>query len=243
MWVRRYIIILVDIHEPINIILLLKQSVEVSKGSFNQMGLPDYSWIAGDGLTDGISRKQAGEVLGDLDGTEVQLRKDMEHTRRLALLIENPFSPCVHNNKPGTVVWIPAKDGKLLRQGHKFGTPYSRVYSWLDKLDKSGITIVQTFNWECSAMVIPLLYKNSCDPESTVLNRYIKRRVRLEERNRHVETLMGVSGVNIGEVKAKALVDMFGTAWNVFSRDPDELTMVNGIGPTLADKFLWAIGR
>lgn len=239
--------IFVDAFEPIEIEALIQQVVPTTRGPFNSNGLPDYHWIAIDGHRIGVSRKQAGELLGGLDDAEEQLRKDMVSVDEMYLLDEGIFSGALHHKKPGTQVWHLSTDGRFLIPGHKFGTSIAKFYAWIYQLDKAGITYLPTFDWTETAQALVTMHNNSLKPEHTTLQRYIKQKITPKPHNHHVETLMGIKGTDhgplLGEMKAKALVDKFGSVWYVLLQEPEELAQVEGIGLITARKLLKAVGR
>jgi len=227
---------------------LIAQSVTTIRSSFNSKGLPDYTWVAIDGHRVGTSRKQAGELLGGIDEAEVQLKKDMVGVDEMKLLVEGVFSPPERlrpkDTKTARVVdtWIPTKDGKLLHRGRKYDESYGGVYAWFDQLDKCGITIVQTFDWVGTAMVLVALYKNSQKPEHTTLKRYIKPKITPKPANPNIEVLM-YTVPGLGEKGATALIERYGTAWMVYQQEPGELALTEGMGIVMARKVLTRIGR
>jgi len=239
--------VFVDVFEPVELETLIQQSVPTTRGPFNSHGLPDYHWFAVDGHRIGVSRKQAGELLGGLDDAEEQLRKDMLSVDEMYLLNEGVFSGTLYNKKPGTQVWYPSKDGRFLIPGHKFGTSIASFYAWIYQLDKAGITYLPTFDWTETAQALVTMHNNSIKPEHTTLQRYIKQKITPKQHNHHVETLMGIKGTDrgplLGEGKAKALVERFGTVWYILLQEPEELAQVEGIGLITARKLLKAIGR
>ena len=207
--------IFVDVFEAVEIETLIQQSVPTTRGPFNSHGLPDYTWIAIDGHRIGVSRKQAGELLGGLDDAEEQLRRDILSVDEMYLLNEGIFSSALHYKKPGTQAWHLSKDRKFLIPGHTFGTSIASFYAWIYQLDKAGITYLPTFDWTETAQALVTMYNNSLKAEHTTLKRYIKTKIYPKPFNHHVETLMGIKGTDrgplLGETKAKALVERFET--------------------------------
>jgi len=233
-------VILVDTFEPTNIEELVQQSVPTFRDSLNAKGLPDYTWVAVDAHSIGLSRKQAGELLSSLDDAEEQLSRDMVGVDEMTLLVENIFGP-VDGDK--CQIYAPSKDERFLIPRRKYHTSYCRVYAWFSRLDKCGITVVQTFNWEATAKVLVALYQNSQNMKHTTLNRYIKKKITPKKLDSQVKTLMGISGANLGEVKATALVDEFGTVWNILHTPIEELIRVDGIGTYTIRELFKAIGK
>lgn len=193
-----------------------------------------------------VERKQIDEILGDIDGVELQLRKEIVNAEETLLLYEGTFEP-VAGTKSACRSFRKSKNGKLLVPGHKYNISYSGVQAWFSQLDKSGITIIHTMDYVATATTLVALYNNSQKEEHTTFKRYIKQKVYPKPHNPHVETLMGVAGGGVGEEIALALVEKYGTAYYVLSQELEELavTMVGKkqFGINRARKLLKSIGR
>ncbi len=245
--------IFVDVFEPTNIEVLIQQAVPVYKDSFNFKGFPDYMWIDVTGRRIGVSRKKLGELLGGILSAEEQLGRDMESVEELWLLIEDcVYSSILYNNKPGLQTWIPTKEKNLLRPYHKFGVSQVALDAWLYQLSQNGISHVKTFDFEHTASCLIAMYNSSQKAEHTTLKRYIRTQQAHRDWNPHVLTLMGIHTMSddgkrcrtfLGEKKAKALIDRYGTAWEVLSQDIDDLAQTESIGKIDARKILKSIGR
>ena len=240
-----------DIFEPTNIETIIQQSVPTYKDAFNNKGFPDYTWIDTINRRIGVSRKKLGELLSSIDATEEQLGRDMESVDELILLIEDCFySPILYNNRPGIQTWIPTKDGKFIRQYRKYNVSVSLLDSWLYQLSKAGISHIKTFDYEHTASCLVSLYHSSQKLEHSTLRRYIKPKMIHRDWNPQVLTLMGVyteAGKKcrtfLGEKKAKALIDRYGTVWEILNQDAQELAKTENIGIVDATKLLKAIGK
>jgi len=249
--------IFIDVFEPTNIEDLIKQSVPTIKDSFNFKGFPDYTWVDVFNRRIGVSRKKIGELLGDMSGAEEQLGRDIDRVDELWLIIEDAvYSPTLYAKKnkqtiPGIQTWIMAKDKALLRPYHKFGVSIAALSAWLYQLDKAGISHIETFNYEHTASSLIALYNSSQQREHATLKRYIRTKAVHRDWNPHVLSLMGIhtrtdSGMCrtfIGEKKAKALIDRYGTVWEVLCQDADELALTESVGIIDATKLLRAIGK
>jgi len=234
--------IFVDTFEPSQLEELIAQSVPTIRDSFNAKGLPDYSWMDINGFRNGLSRKQAGELLGGIDATEEQLGRDMQGVDRLYLLVEGIFAP-VYTEKVGCQIYTAKKT--ILVPSRKFHQSYTGLFAWFDRLDKSGITVIQTFNWQATAMVLVGLYKshNKIEEEHTTFKRYIKQKVYSKEKNPQIEALMAIPRTGIGEDRATKLIERFGTFWEVVNQDVEELAKTEDIGMATAQKLFKAIGK
>lgn len=84
--------ILVDHSEPQELISLLQQSVEVVVGSLNQQQMSDYYFVDVEGKAEQYSRKQAGELLSNIDEAESQLRDYYNNADRNYQIVEGVIS-------------------------------------------------------------------------------------------------------------------------------------------------------
>lgn len=245
--------ILIDTFEPVEVDYLIAQSVPVLRPvpGLNSQGFADYMWFAFDGHRMQVERKQIHEVLGGMDSVEEQLRRELSNgVEETLLLIEGICEP-IAGLKIATQTWRRAKDKNVLVPGRSYNTSYTGYQAWLNQLDKAGITIVQTFDYTATAMTLVALYQNSQKPEHKTLRRYIKDRIYIESYNPHIYNLIAIKGGGIGEEKAKALIERYGTFWYVINQDVGELaeTLVGEegkqkrLGLPSAQRLLRVIGR
>jgi len=239
--------ILIDIHEPIEIEMLVAQSTPVSRLGLNQRDCADYLWYAIDGHTIQVERKQIGEILSGMDSVEEQLRREIVRADETLLIYEGTFEPLA---KQACQSWRRARDKQIMIPGRSYNTSYAGVQAWLSQLDKAGITVVHTFDYASTAITLVALYNNSQKTEHTTLKRYIKEKIYPMPQNPHVASLMGIKGAGVGEEKAKALIERFGTFWYTLNQDVESLaeTLVGEekpkrFGVPSAKRLLKAIGR
>lgn len=245
-WVKA-MTLLIDIFEPREVELLAAQVVPVSRMSLNTMGYSDYMWIACDGHRVQVERKQVDEMLGDLDGVEEQLRRHLQaDCEENYLIYEGTFKP-LPGLRNHIQTYHVVRKGNILVPSRQYNYSYSLVMSWFYQLDKAGITVVHTFDYEATAYALASWYKNSQKQEHTTLKRYIKEKMYVKGMNPHVLNLMSVKGGGIGEEKAKALIARFGTFWYTVNQEPEQLagTLVGDkkLGMDTALKLLRALGR
>jgi ERCC4-type nuclease len=122
------------------------------------------------------------------------------------------------------------------------------LFSWLRSLDRVGITTHSTINEEDTARLLVAFHNNDQKQpeEHTVLNRYIRPRVVIQERNPLVKALIGMSWayqLGIGEEKAKSLATRYKTLYDLNMAEVHELCQCAGIGKVIAEKLLRALGR
>lgn len=85
--------LLVDSNEPDSIIRLLKQSVPVAVTNLNSLHMSDYFFSNYEGKTFQFSRKQAGELVGNIDEAEDQLRDYYSKADENFQIVEGILSP------------------------------------------------------------------------------------------------------------------------------------------------------
>ena len=249
--------ILVDIYEPQEIENIVKQVVPTIRMTLNHSdeGFADYLWFACDGHRIQVERKQCGEILSSLDGVEEQLGREINNgVEETILIIEGICGP-VPGLSRSMITYIKPQhtkgDRNLLIPGKPYNVNYIGYQAWKSQLDKAGITIVETFDWEATAYTILALYNNSQRLEHTTLRRYIKPHITVQPFNEHVITLMSIRGGGLGEARAKALIERYGTVWYTLNQPAEELaeTLVGEEGKTkrlgmaTIKKLFHAIGR
>ena len=248
--------IMVDVYEPQEIQNIIQQVVPTIRMTLNHAneGYADYLWFACDGHRIQVERKQTSEILSSLDDVEEQLGREVNNgVEETILLIEGVAAPLSLTRTIQTYVRPKSSKGNrdLLIAGKNFNVNYVGYQAWKSQLDKAGITIVETFDWEATALTLVALYNNSQKLEHTTLRRYIKEHITVQPFNEHVITLMGIRGVNLGEARAKALIERYGTVWYVLSQSVEDLaeTLVGEegrqkrLGSVTAKKLMKAIGR
>ena len=230
--------------------MLCQQSVEVIRTPLNQSGYADYMWSEWDNINTQVERKQCGELLSDMDGCEMQLRRYYQNGARLYLLVEGVMEPTPF----GVACYVKSEGKPYYRVQHSFGTHkhpqtglFAKYQGWRWSLDKIGVGVIETSSYEATARALVSFYQNSQKAEHRTLRRYIKPHVTIPSLNSHVETLMGIKGAELGEARAVALIDRFETVWGVLNAPPEEIaeTEVSGrrLGLTIAQKIRTAIGR
>lgn len=243
--------IMLDRMEPIEIENLIAQSTDVMRTGLNANGLADYVWFACDGHRIQVERKQTGELLASLDAVEEQLQRELQNgVEETILLIEGVCEP-IFGLKIATQTWHRAKNKNALVPSRAFNCSYTGYKAWQNQLDKAGVTIVETFDYTATAMTLVALYQNSQKTEHRTLRRYIKDRIYVKSKNPHVISLMGLKGGGLGEERAEAIIDRYGTFWYAMSQSAEELaeTLVGEeskqrrLGMGVVKKLFKAIGR
>ena len=217
----------------------------VTQTSLNNNGWADYRWPLPDDTFKHCERKTWGELLANTDKVEEQLYRH---------LTKQPQSPLVFmlegmavSGELRTQLLSSTKSGIYVRSKGS-SIRLKRIYSWLYQIGKY-CEVVCTSGLEESATMLVAMYESDQKTEHSVLNRYIKQ-VTFNP-NPQVTTLMGASS-GIGEARAESLIKHSSTAWNVWSagwhgipaiNTWEELTKIEGLGPTIVRNMLRGIGR
>ena len=222
----------IDVHEPSNIINLIRQSTPVSVENLNGGGKADYLWTDFNGDEIQWERKQVGEILGGIDKVEDQLSRQLENGNT-GLITEGFFVP----DKDGCRGY--QFTGRRMLPGRFYSISYAAVMSWYDQIERY-IPCRFTANYEGTAMLLVAMYRNSQKEDHQTFNRYYVPKV--HHKNPHVATLLGICAANpklrIGEVKAKALIAKFTTVGKLLHATPNEIATVEGLGIPTANKLL-----
>lgn len=251
--------IFIDNAEPEDIINFIKPTIPVEVQSLNQKLMADYFFIAADGHRVQLNRTQAGELLSNIDSFEDELRRYYNNAEETYAIIEGIISPYkigaakmpseISLRKaapaPGALYAYAVSTKGWIYREQQFNISNKLFKAWLYQIDKAGISVVYTINDIDTAASLVAIYENSQKPEHTTLQRYLRPRITVRDHNKHVQALINLSSayrLNIGEVKAQALIDRFGTLGAILLSEPDELCEVEGIGRGIADNLLKAIG-
>jgi ERCC4-type nuclease len=246
----------VDNHEPLDIEQLIQQSVDAIRGPLNDAGYADYLWTMWNGVTEQVERKQVGEILGNMNRVEEQLRS--EHQAHpdavLWLLVEGILEPGFVNGKEG--VWsMQKKLSRSNKQGrspeehlvpvHFYRTRILKYEGWLTSLERVGLRVRRTNDYINTAMVLVQMEKSAQRPHS-VLQRHNKLQIKFHP-DPQVMTLLGAYKSNIGPSLAERLVGKAGTFPTVrelMNASPELIAeLVPGMGVVSAQKMLDSFGR
>jgi len=254
--------ILIDNSEPQDIVSLLRQSAPVTIMPLNQTHRSDYYFGGEDGKTRQFSRKQAGELLGNIDEAEDQLRDYYDNADENYQVVEGLISsvPLTKRSKtrdaisvrmqsrPSALFSYRVADNGFIFDEHAWSISASMYYAWLFQLDQAGITTYFTENSVGTAKLLAAIYKNCQKPveEHTTLQRYIRPRIAIKEHKPFVRALMALSlayQIKIGEDKAERIATKYNSLLDIAMSEVSELCEIDGIGKKIAEKLLAAIGR
>lgn len=195
--------ILVDIAEPEEIVALLEQTGEVIVTPLNQSSRGDYYFAGEDGRIRQFCRVQAGELLGNIDSQEDELRRYYNEADDNYLIIEGLISdtPLTRTDKatqkqhdvsiyvkqprPGILYAHRVAANGYVMKPHSFDIGADLLYAWLFRLAECGVQTFYTTNYVGTAKCIASIYRNcQKDPDShTTMNRYYIPRISLGEKD------------------------------------------------------------
>lgn len=194
--------LLTDSYEPKHLTRLLGQSVPVVSAPLNQTHRSDYFFGNYEGKTFQFSRKQMGELVGDIDEAERQLADYYPNADYNFQIVEGLFNNLPihgvgvsdHSRSTGSARDIGNKiytysiqpDGHIDR-GHSFSTINDSIlYAWLHRLAMAGIPTYITPNWVGTARLLAVLYRNEQKPpeEHSTLKRIIRPRMAVADESK-----------------------------------------------------------
>lgn len=255
--------ILVDINEPQDIIDLLGQVCTVMPVNLNTQHMSDFFFSNYDGKTFQFSRKQAGELMGDIDEAEDQIKDYYPQADENFQIVEGIISPiklkgvAVRAHMPKGVVstrdmgskvyCYSVNNGGDIGVGHSFNTRISVYYAWRHRLEQCGVTTYETLNSAETAKMLGVIYLNEQKPveEHSTLNRIIRPRMTIRNADPLVVALVFLSKaykLNIGETTARAIAKKFVSITDIAQAGKGALVRVEGIGPKMADRIIQALG-
>lgn len=196
--------ILVDISEPEDIVALLRQTTEVIVTPLNQTSRADYYFAGEDGRIRQFCRVQAGELLGNIDSQEDELRRYYNEADDNYLIIEGIIADTpltrtdkatqrsrpdvtVFGNKPRPSTLYAhrvAANGYLMKP-HSYDIGMDLYYAWLFRLSECGVQHFETTSYVATAKCISAIYRNCQKPldSHTTLNRYYIPKITLGEKD------------------------------------------------------------
>lgn len=196
--------ILSDVAEPDKLVNLIQQAIPSStKAPLNQSKIADYFFGNYEGKRIQFGRVQAGELIGDIDSMEDELRRYYDSADETSQIIEGLLSPVRLYMKEGSakvsdhstlryistrdlgakVFAYPVQPGGFIEHGHSFTTVrMSELYAWIYRLDKFGVSTFFTNNWEETARFLIAAYRNEQKPpeEHSTFRRIYRPRVHIK---------------------------------------------------------------
>ena len=206
--------ILSDTSEPDTIVKLLQQAIpNTTKSPLNQHGMADYYFGNYEGKTKQFNRVQSGELVGNVDSMEDELKRYYDSADETSQIIEGLLSPVKLYMKEGSaktsfhsggrvassrdlgakIFTYPVEPSGYIYHGHSFTTVrMSELYAWIYRLSQLGVNTYYTNNWEETARFLIAVYRNEQkSPDShTTFNRVYRPKVYIKhEKNMTKEEL------------------------------------------------------
>ena len=228
---------LIDVHEP-EVMKSLLGPVGFNQYHLNSDGYADYYWKDWEGKERHVERKTWGE-LGVLDKVEEQIWRHLtkQPQAHLTWILEGVAMP---NDSGYTTYKETSNKGRSLFVPSSGGSrPMKMLHAWLYQIGKF-VEIHYTSCLLSTANLLTAMYQADQRESHSTLHRYY-RQVDWHP-NPQVGKLMAIAD-GIGEKKAEALIERFGTVWMVLKADPAMLTTVKGVGMVLAKRILRKAGR
>lgn len=253
--------ILVDNSEPLSIINLLQQSVPVAIMPLNHTHRSDYYFGGADCKTRQFSRKQAGELLGNMDEAEDQLRDYYNNADENNQIVEGiissvPLTKKRHkgvteisvrgHHKPNALFSYKIAENGYIYDEHVWDVSAAMLHAWVYRLYQAGIQTFYTENFIGTARLLAAIYHNCQKPpeEHDTLQRVVRPRVVIRERNPFIESLMSISiayKLGIGEDRATKIATRYSTFSELIRASLDDLRSIDGIGMKTAESLLRAL--
>ena len=259
--------LLIDSNEPSNIVKLLQQSCPVTVANLNIAKMSDFWFANYEGKRLQFSRKQAGELVGNIDEAERQLASYYDNADKNYQIVEGIISPDRLKIKGASVpvdghsagastrdmgaklYCYKVEPGGYIEKGHSFSAVNdSLLAAWTHRLAEAGITTYYTINWVHTARLLSAIYRNEQKPpeEHSTLQRVVRPRINIKNQDPFMKSLLFLSNayqLGIGEKKAKALADKFVCLLDIATANVEELMEVEGVGRKMAEKILISMGR
>ncbi len=254
--------ILIDINEPAAMIKLIKQGATVELDSLNMKHMSDIWFANYTGKSFQFSRKQTGELAGDMDEAEDQIKDYYDQADENFQIVEGLMmplpirgipmidhsAPSVSTRSLGAKVYCyrVEPNGHILR-GHSYSAiTMAMYYVWKHRLAQCGVITYETVNYVETARLITTIYRNEQKPpdEHSTLKRIIKPRIIISKPDPFVKALIALSwayNLDIGETRAKALSARFVNLFDLATASTSDITDTEGIGRTIAAKLSKAL--
>lgn len=256
--------ILVDSNEPEDIIALIRQVAPVQVLPINMRKLSDYFFGNPQGESFQFSRKQAGELVGNIDEAEDQIREyypNADHNFQIVegiispvkfygIKVSNHSAPQVSTRDLGSKLYCyKVENSGWIERGHSFSAVSpAMLYAWIHRLEMAGVPTYFTVTSAETAKLITTIYKNEQKPpeEHFTLQRVIKPRIQIRQAEPLMKALLYLSDaykLRLGEKKAQAICDNYASLYHLLISPTEELAECEGIGIRTATRIMEALGR
>ena len=190
----------------------------------------------------GIERCALGNFIQKLRSGELedQLRKCQELYTIIILLIEG-----VYDEVGGLLASYNRAEKGYWRSRVYPLTKYSLVSAFISSVTEMGIWVAQTANLDCSIIAVDSIYEQRTKPEErrTLFRRIRAIRIPVKmSSNPAVPKLLALCP-RMPEKVAIALVNQYGSIWNVLHTEDSELLQVEGLGKGLLSRLKKEVGK
>lgn len=235
--------IVVDVWEPDSMEQMLKTLMQVGRQNLVQQGLLDYFWLALDGHSITMERKEIHDLIANLPRLEKQLRTATNKADEVGLIVEGVVVPLAGGEMG---LYQVGRNPKYLRQVKISPMQYSSIMGFIWQLRRAAnITTYFTSTIQATAWTLKTFVENSQKPESNLLQHYTRTRQIKWQSSPVVETIMGVKdadGYVVGEKKAVELADKIGSLWDIVNLAPEGICYeCKGIGLETARRLIKAV--
>jgi len=184
-------------------------------------------------------RKQLGEVLSDLDGFEEQMHRHLGECDELSAIVEG-----IGQATDGGAQVFSFAEGKL-KKGHRFSNQPYLLARWealkWSLWHECGVYVAEVSGWEQTIQHLVTAFRASYVEAHTTLRRYTVPHIPQMNKNAHIDNLMRLKGLRIGEVTAKRLVSKYETLAGVLNAT--ETSLIGQMGNAWTTNFLKGVGR
>lgn len=238
----------IDVHEPHEMVQLLRPIGNAQVTTLNTDGWPDYRWRTHDNRIKMVERKTWGELCSNPDRIEEQLLRHLTKHPSAELIfllegiaVQSDLDTLQELKQTKSGVWV---------KGYRHSKAASprRIFPLLYRFSEY-MQVVQTTTLTETALMLCAMYESDQKDNHETF----KRNIKLVEFNTdpRVTSLMG-SAPGLGNKRATDIIAATGTFWNFASagfvgdvaiKDWRELTKIAGIGETTVRNVLRGYGR
>lgn len=231
-----------DLHEPKELLDLMKQNPDFSVKNLNKMGYADFIYPATDGIEQ-VERKTVNDIISKGEEVEAQLVRQLTaHPKNyLWLIVEGIIEPSIGGSTIYKIKETGRKKVKVFYPVRSTRIPFARFEGWLTAVEKAGIGVKRTSSYQGTAQALATLEMAS-KHQGTALRRHLKPVVPWNP-NPQVMTLLGAYKSNIGPETAELLIKTFGTVWNLLNSPVEIITNVPGIGDKTVERLFKSFGK
>lgn len=240
--------LLVDIYETDALHAALSKLLIAQRFNLVSMGVGDYYWD--NGVRHSLEHKSGDQAVSESGHRlDRQLRTHMQNADVVGLVISNVVGPASNG---GCTIWkkeyMPTTGRWRWVSIRDINKPYTAFQGYIWQLQQIGIQVFQFDGRDSMALGIAEFVFNSAKPTHSTLQRHLRPTVNVKRKqvkgwkpNPYIETLMGIRGGMIGEIRATKLIEKFKTPYAVYNAPVQEIFQI--LGRASALKFLSAIGR